>query len=342
MERIEFMKEHIPQAENRWKEGVPGNGLCIVAESDIAGNKLAKAAKKFLKKKKLEGIEYTNNEPNFEQVALETVDITLKNSSQPQTAKQGFGHEAKLPSDQVKQIDSIALADYILAKRWGKIKKDGFNTWTAASVRQYREANGYVWHQRSNGVIMDLIPIEIAEYFSYTNNIDFEKEATLKMPKFQPCHIALTLAFFAAIIASFVICIVLEYNVIISFFASISPVVIPIILFGLIKGVPKFLRNRVGGIITLIITFALFIIVPLIYQVLSFAVLILSMITVLRFILGFINLLPDVKPITITTRDSYGHEETTTKYVSEDFGWLDALIMENDLSSDNYKTRVDY
>lgn len=109
--------------------------------------------KKLLAQFGLEGIEYKDGIPDFSMCSACTVEI--ENMSENRYGKDG----------------NFAQCDAKCAEQWNKEGRDGKNDWTARDVKEWREANGYSWHERNDMKTCDLIPTEINDYFGHLGGV---------------------------------------------------------------------------------------------------------------------------------------------------------------------------
>ena len=101
------------------------------------------AATSKLEEKGLDGIQYDKYaEPDFSKVALESVEI------------EGFS------SDRLLNYEK-AFEKY--AEKWSESGFEGKNDWTARDVNNWRKANNYSPHERSDMKTIELVPKEIHE-----------------------------------------------------------------------------------------------------------------------------------------------------------------------------------
>ena len=96
----------------------------------------------------IDGITFEDGDPDFSEVAEETVEID------------GFSTE---------RADNFDKADKILADKWGM---------TPSEVRSWRKDNGYTWHECSDMKTMELVPKIIHSNISHSGGISQAKLAT--------------------------------------------------------------------------------------------------------------------------------------------------------------------
>ena len=101
----------------------------------------------------LDGIEYKDGIPDFSKCSACTVEID--NMSENRYGKDG----------------NFAQCDSKCAEQWNKEGRDGKTDWTARDVKEWREANGYSWHERNDMKTCDLIPTEINDYFGHLGGV---------------------------------------------------------------------------------------------------------------------------------------------------------------------------
>jgi hypothetical protein len=121
-------------------EGERGESEYIPTDEDI---------KDILKEHGVEGIVYKNGEPDFSPVADTTVEIDNMSDR-----RYGEGN-------------NFEQADQACADKWNTEGRDGRTDWTARDVKEWREENGYTWHERNDKKTCDLVPAKINDYFGH-------------------------------------------------------------------------------------------------------------------------------------------------------------------------------
>ncbi|MCC8046450.1 MAG: HNH endonuclease [Clostridiales bacterium] len=103
-----------------------------------------------LAKHGLESIPYKDGIPDFSKVSEATVEIDEMSENR---------------SENFKQCDEKC------AEQWNKEAKDGKNDWTARDVKEWRQENGYSWHERNDMKTCDLVPTKINDYFGHLGGV---------------------------------------------------------------------------------------------------------------------------------------------------------------------------
>lgn len=112
-----------------------------------------KEIKQLLEKYGLEGIEYKDGIPDFSKCSECTVEID--NMTDKRYGKDG----------------NFAQCDEKCAEQWNKEGRDGKNDWTARDVQEWREKNGYSWHERNDMKTCDLVRTEVNDYFGHLGGV---------------------------------------------------------------------------------------------------------------------------------------------------------------------------
>ena len=71
---------------------------------------------------------------------------------------------------------NFAQADEKCAEQWNEEKRDGKDNWTARDVKNWREENGYTWHERNDIKTCDLIPTKVNDYFGHLGGVSEYKK----------------------------------------------------------------------------------------------------------------------------------------------------------------------
>ena len=146
-----------PRSDGQWGDK-PGNSTWQPDRKYVPpnpnNNRDGKNWGQILDENNIDGIEFKNGEPDFSEVAVDTVEID------------DF-------SD--KRNSNFTQADEKLAEKWSQEQRDG-KDWTPADVRQYRKDNGLTWHERSDMKTMDLVPREVHGNISHDGGISVAKK----------------------------------------------------------------------------------------------------------------------------------------------------------------------
>lgn len=97
-----------------------------------------------------ESIEYKDGIPDFSEVAESTVEIENMTEN---------------------RADNFRQCDEKCAEQWNREGRDGRTDWTARDVKEWRQENGYSWHERNDMKTCDLIPTEINDYFGHLGGV---------------------------------------------------------------------------------------------------------------------------------------------------------------------------
>lgn len=106
--------------------------------------------KNILAKYGQESIAYKDASPDFSEVSESTVEID---------------HMTENRADNFRQCDEKC------AEQWNKEHRDGKDDWTARDVKNWRQENGYTWHERNDMKTCDLIPTKINDYFGHLGGV---------------------------------------------------------------------------------------------------------------------------------------------------------------------------
>lgn len=98
----------------------------------------------------LSSIEYCNGFPDFSPCAVETVQIKNMTSNRPMNFSQ---------------------ADKLLAEKFNRELKDGRGDWDEFKVEKMRHDNKLSWHEMEDTKTMQLVPLEIHEFFNHSGGI---------------------------------------------------------------------------------------------------------------------------------------------------------------------------
>lgn len=147
-------------------EGEPGDSKYVPDEENNGGPPSGKDAKDALEAKGKDGIEYTNGEPDFSEVAEDTVEID------------------DMSEDRYGPDGNFAQADQALADKWNAENHGGRNDWTARDIKDYRQSNRLTWHERQDCQTMDLVDRDIHQYFTHIGGVAFCKARNNSEVKF--------------------------------------------------------------------------------------------------------------------------------------------------------------
>lgn len=141
-------------------EGERGSWTGNRAESCYKPNaeteKGAKAAEK-LSEYGLDGIEYEDAVPNFDNCAEESVEIDMTENRYSNVAEGIVGNFEK--------------ADTECAKKWNAEGKDGKTDWTARYVADYRRDHNMTWHECADRKTCQMISRDIHDYFGHSGGV---------------------------------------------------------------------------------------------------------------------------------------------------------------------------
>lgn len=101
----------------------------------------------------LEGITYKDGIPDFSECSECTVEID------------------NMTDKRYGEGGNFAQCDEKCAEQWNKEGRDGKTDWTARDVKEWREENGYTWHERNDMKTCDLVPTEINDYFGHLGGV---------------------------------------------------------------------------------------------------------------------------------------------------------------------------
>lgn len=107
--------------------------------------------KALLKTYGLNGIEYHGCEPDFSKVSVVSIKID------------------GMSEDRLR--NNFPQADERCADLWNEQNHDGRSDWTASEVKQWRQDNGYSWHERADCETMDLVPRDINASFTHSGGV---------------------------------------------------------------------------------------------------------------------------------------------------------------------------
>lgn len=95
-------------------------------------------------------IMYENAIPDFSQVAESTVEINDMTEN---------------------RVDNFRRCDEKCAEQWNKENHDGRINWTGREIKEWRQENGYSWHERNDMKTCDLVSTKINDYFGHLGGV---------------------------------------------------------------------------------------------------------------------------------------------------------------------------
>lgn len=141
-------------------EGERGSWTGDRAESCYKPNteteKGAKVAEK-LSEYGLDGIEYEDAVPNFDNCAEESVEIDMTENRYSNVSEGIVGNFEK--------------ADTECAKKWNAEGKDGKTDWTARDVADYRRDHNMTWHECADRKTCQMVSRDIHDYFGHSGGV---------------------------------------------------------------------------------------------------------------------------------------------------------------------------
>ena len=69
------------------------------------------------------------------------------------------------------RAENFRQCDEKCAEQWNKEGRDGRTDWTARDVKEWRQANGYSWHERNDMKTCDLVPTQVNAYFGHLGGV---------------------------------------------------------------------------------------------------------------------------------------------------------------------------
>ena len=147
--------EHLPKTNGEW-EGEMGNSLWKPSLDFVpqALNPMEENWGELLSKYNIDGITFENGEPNFKEIAKDSVKID------------DFTSERNL---------NYTQADENLSEKWNSEAKDN-KEWTPQDIKDYRNENDLSWHERSDMKTMDLVPRNIHANIPHSGGISEAKK----------------------------------------------------------------------------------------------------------------------------------------------------------------------
>lgn len=95
-------------------------------------------------------ISYTDGVPDFSEVSESTVEI---------------GNMTENRAENFRQCDEKC------AGQWSQEGRGGRTDWTARDVKEWRQENGYSWHERNDMKTCDLVPTKVNDYFGHLGGV---------------------------------------------------------------------------------------------------------------------------------------------------------------------------
>lgn len=117
-------------------------------ESDF--NPMDKEVRDILSRYDKDNITYAEAIPDFSEVAEATVEIENMTGDR---------------AENFRQCDEKCVG------QWNKEGRDGRTDWTARDVKEWRQGNGYSWHERNDMKTCDLIPTKVNDYFGHLGGV---------------------------------------------------------------------------------------------------------------------------------------------------------------------------
>ncbi len=113
---------------------------------------------KILKKYGLDGIQYRNAEPDFEECSEAVVKIyNMTNNRSDYKA-----------DEDIQQEGNFSQADKKLALEWNRISKNRKSNWTPQDIYKYRKSNDLTWHEKCDTETMVLVRSELNAFFTHS------------------------------------------------------------------------------------------------------------------------------------------------------------------------------
>lgn len=117
--------------------------------------------RELLQSKGVEGINYKDAIPDFSPIA--EAKVTIQGMSQHRLSLIGENGE--------RIVGNYEKADIECAKAWNLKQRDGKDDWTHQDVKNWREANGYTWHEDNDMKTCDLVPTEVNKVCSHLGGV---------------------------------------------------------------------------------------------------------------------------------------------------------------------------
>lgn len=97
-----------------------------------------------------ENITYEDAIPDFSEVAESTVEIENMTEN---------------------RADNFRQCDEKCAEQWNEEGYNSRNDWTGRDVKEWRQENGYSWHERNDMKTCDLVPTKVNDYFGHLGGV---------------------------------------------------------------------------------------------------------------------------------------------------------------------------
>lgn len=120
-----------------------------------------------LQSKGVEGINYKDAIPDFSPIA--EAKVTIQGMSQHRLSLIGENGE--------RIVGNYEKADIECAKAWNLEQRDGKDDWTHQDVKNWREANGYTWHEDNDMKTCYLVPTIAHETCRHLGGVSEIKKA---------------------------------------------------------------------------------------------------------------------------------------------------------------------
>lgn len=146
--------DRTPTTENSHGEWSGDRGESMFVPTD---DKL----REFLQSKGVEGINYKDAIPDFGPIA--EAKVTIQGMSQHRHSLIGENGE--------RIVGNYEKADIECAKAWRLEQRDGKDDWTHQDVKNWREANGYTWHEDNDMKTCYLVPTEVNKVCSHLGGV---------------------------------------------------------------------------------------------------------------------------------------------------------------------------
>ena len=117
--------------------------------------------REILQSKGVEGINYKDAIPDFGPIA--EAKVTIQGMSQHRQSLIGESGE--------RIVGNYEKADIGCAKVWNLEQRDGKDDWTHQDVKNWREANGYTWHEDNDMKTCYLVPTEVNKVCSHLGGV---------------------------------------------------------------------------------------------------------------------------------------------------------------------------
>ncbi len=123
--------------------------------------------RELLQSKGVEGINYKDAIPDFDPIA--EAKVTIQGMSQHRLSQMGENGE--------RIVGNYEKADIECAKAWNLEQRDGKDDWTHQDVKNWREANGYTWHEDNDMKTCCLVPTIAHETCRHLGGVSEIKKA---------------------------------------------------------------------------------------------------------------------------------------------------------------------